>query len=286
MFFTNITIAFKLKNDYKQQNIMPYNTNGQSHAEGVRNERNIVQLLNIAAIMSMLGFKRHYEGNLQFIHQGGTQAVEDIQIKNQDGEVVGGISAKQHRNGTCDFINTSRLLSFLPEFVVTLLRETIAEIRANHRGDATQVDRVRELLKGITNSVFQSINSNNIRDLLKAIHERNPLWFLINDVANKRLLNYMHSQLTELAESPYNDENTYSLVASRGATGSRRILCNGQDTGLRLRVALNNGVKALLDVGGGRNHNSSWTLKVQWDGIDDFIETTQPYGEYSYESSE
>ena len=265
---------------------MPYNTTGQSHAEGVQCEKEIARLLNIAAIRNPLGFGRHYEDIPQFIHQGGTQAVEDIQLKNQDGEVVDGISVKQHKTGTCDFINTSRLESFLPASVVTLLRETIAEIRSNHRGDATQIDHVRKLLKSITNSVFQSINSNNIRDLLKAIHERNPLWFLIKDVANNRLLNYKHSQLTELAESPYVDENNYSLAAPRGATGSRRILCNGQDTGLRLRVALNNGVKALLDVGGGRNHNSSWTLKVQWDGIDDFIETTQPYGEYSYESSE
>lgn len=262
---------------------MPYNTTGQSHAEGVQNEMDIVRLLNISSIMNQLGFGRHYEGNLQFIHHGGTQAVEDIQIKNQEGEIVGGISVKHHRNGTCDFMNTSRLENFLPASVVTLLRETIAKIRANHRGDATQVDRVRKLLKDITNSVFQSINSNNIRDLLKVSNKRNPEFCLINDVRNKRLLNYMHTQLTELAESPYNDDNTYSLVAPRGATGSRRILCNGQDTGLRLRIALNNGVKALLDVGGGRNNNSSWTLKVQWDGIDNFIESTQPYGEYSYE---
>jgi len=266
---------------------MPYNTTGQSHAEGVQNEMDIVRLLNISSIMNLLGFVRHYdEETLKFIHRGGTQAVEDVQIVNHESKVVGGISVKQHKNGTCDFMNTSRLENFLPASVVTLLRETIAEIRANHRGDATQVDRVRKLLKDITNTVFQSINSNNIRDLLKVSNERNPEFFLIKDFANHRLLNYKHSQLTELAESPYNDENTYSLVAPRGATGSRRILCNGQDTGLRLRIALNNGVKALLDVGGGCNNNSSWTLKVQWDGIDDFIESTQPYGEYSYESSE
>lgn len=266
---------------------MPYNTNGQSHAEGVQNERNVVSLLNISTIMNLLGFKRHYnEEKLQFIHQGGTRDVQDVKIVNQENKVVGGISVKQHKNGTVDFINTSRLEDFLPPSDVTLLRETIAEIRANHRGDATQVDRVRKLLKDITNSVFQSINSNNIRDLLKVIDDRNPEFFLIKDFENHSLLNYKHSQLTELAESPYNDENTYSLITPRSATGSRRILCNGQDTGLRLRIALNNGVKALLDVGNGNNHNASWTLKVQWDGIDDFIETTEPYGVYSYESSE
>jgi len=267
---------------------MPYNTTGQSHAEGVQNEMDIVRLLNISSIMNLLGFVRHYdeESLIKFTHGGGTQAVADVNIVNHESKVVGGISVKQHKNGTCDFMNTSRLENFLLPSVVTLLRETIAEIRAKHKGDVTQVDSVKDLLSNITNSVFQSINSNNIRELLKVSNERNPEFFLIKDFANHSLLNYKHSQLTELAESPYIDENTYSLVAPRGATGSRRILCNGQETGLRLRIALNNGVRALLDVGGGRNNNSSWTLKVQWDGIDKFIKSTQPYGKYSYESSE
>jgi hypothetical protein len=112
---------------------MPYNTTGQSHAEGVKNERDIVRLLNIPAIMNQLGFGRHYEDILQFIHKGGTKAVEDIQIKNQEGEIVGGISIKHHKNGTCDFFNTSRLEIFLPASVVTFLRDANLKLKGWRR---------------------------------------------------------------------------------------------------------------------------------------------------------
>ena len=265
---------------------MPFLKNGEPHRDGVRNEKNtFTRLKDNPDCVQKLGFGRHYEDDLQFTHQGGTKTVDDIQIKNQKGEVVGGISAKNHKkkSSTCDFMNTSQIENSLPASVVTPNREKLSEIRANHKGDATQVEPVRKDIKKIQSGIWSHFSEEKIRELLKTINERNPSWILIEDVRNKRMLNYMHSQLTELAENPYNDENTYSLGGK--AAGSRDILCNGKKTQMKLRFGLNNGVSALLGVGKGSNRNSSWTIKVQWN-VEKFINTTQPYGEYSYESSE
>jgi hypothetical protein len=73
----------------------------------------------------------------------------------------------------------------------------------------------------------------------------------------------------------------YTPKLSGTAKGSRKItFCKGSDeveSGLRLRLTLNNGVKALLGLAtdkDGRKKHSSLVAKLQQDNIKQLVETS------------
>lgn len=278
-----IVLSRLLSRGKRIKRIMPYNTSGASHADGVKNERNIVDFLN-ATNGSSLRLDELYGGAMYFKQIGGTKSVSDMDgFSVENDERKCGTSIKNHKGstGTFDYVNTSKLIDYLPEDSVCRVKSGISSIRMRYFGDESKMDIARDEKNNLLEQEFVYFTNDVIKSLLKKINSRNPELIIVNDVAVRRLKCYKESSFRELAIEPYNDSNVYSLRKGRGKT-SRSILRNGVVINLRLRIELNNGVGALLGGFGKRNKNSSVTIKVQQESVSQLLSTTELYSECEY----
>lgn len=278
-----LLLARTFNKEKRQTRIMPYNTTGASHMEGVKNEKDIVDFLNSTNGYS-LKLNELYGESLQFKQKGGTKSVSDMSICVGDSlDVVCEVSIKNHKSksGTFDYVNTSRLCDYLPDDSVNRLISGINNIRNKYLGDESKLEIARNEKNNLLEQEFVNFTDVVIKSLLKKINSRNPELIIVNDVRNRKLKCYKESSLTELAVEPYNDSNVYTLKKGRGIT-SRQILRNGIQSDLRLRMELNNGVCALLGGFGKNNKNSSVTIKVQQENVDKLLSTTELYSECEY----
>jgi hypothetical protein len=239
---------------------MPYVTDGSVHHTGVRNEHQLAEAFNLSTPEVL---QAAYPGKaLKFVHRGGTHCVDDVEILCGD-EKVSGISTKHHGgSGTFDYINTSKVSDYIPE-AADAVRQ-ISALRAAHHGDASALPATREQMNVIISTLWDSLS---IRTLLQTIQTRNSEWVSI--VSPGSVLTVHHNKLEELSVHPYDPETTYELRSNRAAS-SRQIwrVKNGvaTNTHLRARLALNNGVGALLGLSTA-NKNSILTLKIQQDNV-------------------
>jgi len=196
---------------------------------------------------------------------------------------VCGVSIKNHKQGgTIDYLNTSRTRDYLPEESANRVSSGIQGIRTAYLDQEEKIEAARAAKNTLLDAEFVNLKSDAIKSLLQKINVRNPKLIIVNDVKNKKLKCYHESAFTELATEPYKEENVYSLKKGRGKT-SRQILRNGVSTNLRVRIELNNGVKALLGGFGARNKNSSVTIKVQQDSVDKVLAGTTLYSECDFQ---
>lgn len=275
-------VIFAVTRRVRLENIMPYNTTGASHRDGVSNEKKIVDFLN-ATNGGSLRLNELFGESLQFVQIGGTKSVSDMDIfRAESGDRVCGVSIKNHKQGSFDYVNTSRLGDYLPEESVNRIREGILGIRTAHFGEEEKIGVARNAKNALLEAEFVNLTNDVIKSLLQKINVRNPKLIMVNDVRHKKLKCYHESAFTELATEPYKEDNVYSLKKGRGKT-SRQILRNGVSTNLRVRIELNNGVKALLGGFGAGNKNSSVTIKVQQDSVDKVLAATTLYSECEFQ---
>ena len=263
--------------------IMPYNTTGASHAEGVKNEKDIVDTMNVTNGGS-LKLDELYGGPMHFKQIGGTKSVSDMDgFSAASGERKCGVSIKNHKGGTgtFDYVNTSKLRDYLPEESVSRVKNGISSIRTSYFGDESKINIARNEKNNLLEQEFVHFTDAIIKSLLKKINSRNPELIIVNDVSKRKLKCYKESSFRELSVEPYNDSNVYTLKKGRGKT-SRSILRNGVPINMRLRIELNNGVGALLGGFGKKNKNSSVTIKVQQESVDKLLSTTELYSECEY----
>lgn len=278
-----LLVLSRLKKNKRLIRIMPYNTTGASHAEGVKNEKDIVDSLNVSN-GSSLKLDELYGGAMHFKQIGGTKSVSDMDgFSAASGERKCGVSIKKHKGGTgtFDYVNTSKLKDYLPEESVSRVKNGISSIRTSYFGDESKINTARNEKNILLEQEFVHFTDAVIKSLLKKINSRNPELIIVNDVQNRKLKCYKESSFRELAVEPYNDSNVYTLKKGRGKT-SRSILRNGAPINLRLRIELNNGVGALLGGFGKTNKNSSVTIKVQQESVDKLLATTELYSECEY----
>ena len=262
---------------------MPYNTTGASHSEGVKNEKDIVDKMN-ATNGNSLKLDELYGGAMHFKQIGGTKSVSDMDgFSAESGERKCGVSIKKHKGsrGTFDYVNTSKLIEYLPEESVNRIKSGILDIRTRYFGEESKINIARNEKNNLLEQEFVHFTDVVIKSLLKKINSRNPELIIVNDVQNRKLKCYKESAFHELAVEPYNDSNVYTLKKGRGKT-SCSILRNGVPINLRLRIELNNGVGALLGGFGKKNKNSYVTIKVQQESVDKLLSTTQLYSECEY----
>jgi len=279
-----ILLTRTLNKEKRVPRIMPYNTSGASHAEGVKNEKDIVDFLNITNGGS-LKLDELYGERIYFKKIGGTKSVSDMDgFSAESKERKCGVSIKKHSGvtGTFDYVNTSKLNEYLPSEVVDRINSGINGIRNKYFGDKSMIEIARNEKNEILEREFIHLKSDILKSLLQKINKRNPELLLVNDVRKNMLRCYKESSFVELAEEPYKAENVYTLKKGRGKT-SRSILRNGERTNLRVRIELNNGVKALLGGFGAKNKNSSVTIKIQQDSVDKVLCETEMYSSCNYE---
>ena len=251
---------------------MPYNTNGEVHYAGVANEDDTAILCNNISTM-LSNIQEDYPGKrLTFIREGGTRTVSDMGIYADDVRVTGG-SAKLHRSGTFDHVNTSKVLDYLP---CESLQKMLVDLRIKHFKDQSAVSRVRTEINNATNTMLNTMTSDGIRRLLIALDERTPKWMFVCEP--KEMSVFRHSEMREVSEFPKDPSWTYVLKSSRGAKQSRQIWREKDglsvNTNLRVRLVLNNGVNALLGLSKPKensekkpNKNAILTIKIQQDAV-------------------
>lgn len=278
-----LLLLSRLKKNRRVTGIMPYNTTGASHADGVKNEKDIVDKMNVTN-GSSLKLDDLYGGPMHFKQIGGTKSVSDMDgFSAESGERKCGVSIKNHKGGTgtFDYVNTSKLIDYLPEESVNRIKSGILDIRKRYFGDESKINTARNEKNILLEQEFVHFTDVVIKSLLKKINSRNPELIIVNDVKNRKLKCYKESSFRELAVEPKNDSNVYTLKKGRGIT-SRSILRNGIPINLRLRIELNNGVGSLLGGFGKKNKNSSVTIKVQQESVDKLLATTELYSECEY----
>ena len=260
---------------------MPYNITGGSHRDGVSNEKKIVAHLNTSNGASLNLPSLFGQEGLQFIQIGGTKSVSDMDILSSTGEKVCGVSIKNHRKGSYDYVNTSKLSQYLPESVVATMKEGIATIKNEYKGDESRLPEARRAVEDVLETAFSQMNSDVIKSILQVINVRNPKLVMVNDIKDKKLKCYHESSFTELSAEPYKATNTYALKSTR-AKSSRQITRNEVVTNLRLRIVLNNGVKALLGLSNS-NKYSIPVIKIQQDKVNAVLAETTMYSECDFQ---
>ena len=268
---------------------MGYKTDGSSHSSGVKNEKDTCSFLTSYETKDPLKLKECLNctvQNLDFKHIGGTKSVSDMDIY-ADGIRKVGVSIKNHKSGTYDHVNTTKLEVVLPKETTSEMdqfRDTMR--KTNYKCDEAQLKICRKRMNDYTNSIFDGVGSDSLKKMIRNIHHRNPELVIVNDCEKKCLLTFKADQFEELSEYPDSDCE-YFLKKLRNAKTSRSIFRRTSDgqvinTYLRFRITLNNGLSALLGLSNA-NSNSYYSIKIQQDNVDELLSSITPYSSCSYD---
>ena len=149
--------------------IMPYNTTGASHRVGVSNEKKITDFLNSTKGGS-LRLNELFGQSLQFKQIGGTKSVSDMDIMSEEkGELLSGVSIKNHKQGSYDYVNTSKLVQFLPESVVSTIKEGVVAIKSEYVGNEEKLPEARKKVESLLEQAFAQFDDVVIKKLLQTI---------------------------------------------------------------------------------------------------------------------
>lgn len=251
-----------------------YNKTGAMHHVSIADETSTAALFNVSPPSNIA---EAYPGKkLTFKKAGGTKQVEDIHMF-ADGEQVPGVSLKSRssESGTLDHMNLSRDLTTILPWTAEIV--TRAEgLASAHRGDATAKESVRDSLKKLTNEQFLKATDTELRQVLVTANARLPAWIVVIEKKKREMSVFRHEELEELARYPYDPAWVYFLRSPRGSMDSRQIWRkNGAvevNTRIRIRVLTNNGVGALLGIGG---KSACICLKLQQEGINGLLAAVQ-----------
>lgn len=256
-------------NIIQQPVTMPFPCKGENHENGVKNEKDIVILLNndpnndITKHLS----EKCSSPVVSFNHEGGTKQKMDASCLHENG-ITTGLSIKNHKKGTFDYHNTSKGVS-------QELKSEIEDFK-KHNLDTPIPKKggIRNDLNNIFSNYLDKLTSEEISKLLSNLVglEKNTEHIIVNDQKTKQLIMFHESNLDKYCK--LDPDDTYILKKSRAKT-SRQIWIKKADgseinTNLRIRLLLNNGITALLGKSD-KNKTSIPCLKIQQDKVDTFI---------------
>jgi hypothetical protein len=248
---------------------MPFPNKGQNHINGIKNEKDIVHYLNEHPdnpITKNLE-KKNMDSIKEWKHEGGTKQKKDASFKFDSGK-TGGISIKNHDNGTFDYENTTK---GVPED----FKKKIIDFKYKNMGKSIpNKGGIRDELDNIFSLRLDNMSSDEITEILDNAYqkEESTQHIIINDKKMNRLILLNKSNLDLYFNS--NNRHNFILKSTRAKT-SRQIWiksANGNEinTNLRIRLHLNNGITALLGKSKA-NNRSVPCLKIQQDNVDGFI---------------
>ena len=251
-----------------------FNTTGQVHFSGIKNEHETIKLLNEWKI---------YPDTVT--HLGGTQHKEDAEAGKQ------GISIKHKKglkSGSFDWVNTSNLLHFshLTEYGhfdtfnawVRVIRNSNTDIQHN------TIETVRDEFNKVCHEGLKLIGATDLQNFVIG-QLFNDLDLVINDT-KAGVLYHMPTyglRTVQLIERGFQVE---AVPSDKISTSRKLVLRMGVytvDTGLRLRLTSNNGIKAMLGMSKA-NKTSIPVLKLQQDNIQKLVNSSDPSKIFFYEN--
>lgn len=246
-----------------------FTTDGTAHKNGTKNEDRVKERFETSR--SLFGLDELYGSLVAVIKKGGTQNKADLILEYEKNSVA--LSVKNSQGATHDWINTTRLPTEGFESVQKWIKENKGKFVEFARNYPKNSDEAKSLIKQkklelekITEVCFNSVNSKFLKSFItNEFNKIKPQYILFSD--KKGEVDYLYEGKDLPIFQQLEDENSvFALKQKRDAKTSRSIFCDDKDTGLRLRIVLNNGMGALL---AGKlwssNATSSLTIKLQQD---------------------
>lgn len=257
---------------------MVYPVDGRNHKQGIKNEINLIQMLNnkikhdISDPIIKFLSEEYNSKIVSFEHQGGTKRKADILCKFEDGFSIP-ISVKNHKTktSTFDWLNTTQcgipdelktaILSYKQKYYGTELPKRGGNVRAE----------LDQLIHSYINKFSNEVIISLFKKFIEGYKEENIRYIIINDCRHKQYVLIPISFVINICDNL----NFILKSSTRKASKSRMIWIknsNGTEnnTKIRLRIGLNNGVKALLGMSK-KNKSSVLSFKLQQEHVDDFM---------------
>ena len=239
---------------------MTFVTDGTPHHDGVQNEHNTIKLINQHPNLISI---RDVTGPLT--HRGGTRNHSDA--VNQRGEGVS-IKCKMSTSGSTDWRNMSLKSISDADRIMHFIRKH-EEIKRNYRYMYDRIaildfkakeeltENVRAEYKKLAHDILKTIDYKTLIKQVYDTHESK--WIVYHTIPQRKLVLFQKEELLRLWKEPgelrINDDSASGVIENT--------------CGLRLRITLNNGVKALLGRG------SCLTAKIQQDNPQGFIDALE-----------
>lgn len=258
--------------------------NGEVHHSGVNNEHSVIEMLNSTDNAITIHFKNKHGGDCIVKHKGGTQGVDDAVVVGQDDMRRAGISIKNHKSGTHDWTNTTKIPN--KESIKTLFKtykEKYPDITVEVFKE--KEDQLREERDNIVNQYLRDLSGEYIKNMLSDLYEGYSEYVIVNHIKNEEYICYEKNpeNFKEFVGFPHWDYYLKFTKAKNSAMIWRKHPETGEEvcTNLRLRITLNNGLNAFFGLSA-NNKTSVPCLKLQQDSVDKHLESlhnkiTVPY---------
>jgi len=227
--------------------IMTFPTEGENHHNGIKNEEKIVDYLNLNPDCEINNYFTKVNGSSieSWFHKGGTTVKMDASYQLKDGRKKG-ISIKNHKTGTFDWMNTTK-------FVSEKIKKDVENFKIENKGADIGDGSISDELDNIFDSHLENnISSLQITELLDYFYKKEPETdhILINKEKTREYVLIKKAELNNIFNSSNNHE---FILKSENAKQSRQIWIKQADgteknTTLRLRLTTNNGIRSLLET--------------------------------------
>ena len=249
-----------------------FKTDGSVHTSGIKNELNTIDFLNETGLFAE-----------EVKHFGGTKSKADAKA----GDVNISIKHKKGlKNGSFDWVNTSKIdgLVDTKEFEDFIL---LTKLYRDTDQAEKQVENFRQYFASHCNNQLNEIKSDALNTWLKQVmlEDNHGMVMVINDTEAKRVhvvkeenlktVDLLKRGWTAEFQRDWKGQSSRKVILRSSITGAI------MDTGLRLRLTSNNGIKAFLGLSKA-NKNSQVVLKLQQDNISELLNTATEVTDYSY----
>ena len=255
---------------------MAFRTDGSSHVDGIKNEKQQIKYLQDGAAHSVV---TGLSENFQVVPKGGTQFKEDFQIV--DGDTIIKVSAKRKKKmstGSYDYVNSSSVMSEIASL------SHVSSFVKGLKKAAQSKSTTRSKFNKESNRVLRSLSASDISNILidHVAKKNKGIQMMITDstASTNYWYKFEESQMYKDVVRLLDDDYEYKpeLVFGRGKTSAKIIFKNEDgdkiDHNLRVRLVLNNGVGALLGLSKS-NKTSVATIKIQQDRCDKMMARLQ-----------
>lgn len=203
-----------------------------------------------------------------------------------DWEDEGKLYSAKHKGslsrGSFDWVNTSKLGGIWSTWVEEFYQEAkeLAAPCCESRADERRIQAARDLFSETSNGLLDGCSSENLKTFLNEhlVDNNRGITCVITESSKRRLFVFPldnHPAVKMLRQG-------YDPILVGYANGSRKVFftdgTNEIDSGLRFRIALNNGVKALLGLARDRNGRKKYSYivaKLQQDNVLKLVEQSQ-----------
>ena len=249
-----------------------FKTDGSVHTSGIKNELNTIDFLNETGLFAE-----------EVKHFGGTKSKADAKA----GDVNISIKHKKGlKNGSFDWVISSKIDGLVDTKEVEDFILLTKLYRDTDQAEK-QVENFRQYFASHCNNQLNAIKSDDLTTWLKQVmlEDNHGMVMVINDTEAKRVhvvkeenlktVDLLKRGWTAEFQRDWKGQSSRKVILRSSITGAI------MDTGLRLRLTSNNGIKAFLGLSKA-NKNSQVVLKLQQDNISELLNTATEGTDYSY----